>query len=665
MGHFVVSKITNLNEVKLGDQIEESDFSTLTDNGNFVQLKYVEDDEISHGEIAKPGVFSMAKTMSGIKLEKSAFSEDDVLRDFVSTKEVTEKIDKFIEAIPRYKKYGIFPKRGVLLHGPPGCHAKGTEILMFDGSTKKVEDVVVGDLLMGPDSKPREVLKLASGRESMVKIKPVKGEEFIVNINHILHLTPSGSEVLTTTPVNMSVLDYLKQNRNFKERYKLTRTGVEFSQKELPIPAYIMGTWLGDGTSSGPEITSMDSEIVNAWDSYAKTLEGHNLNFKAKAGKANTFTISTGRAAGQKEGRNVFRTFLQDLNVIDNKHIPNIYLTSSKVDRLELLAGLIDTDGSASNEGFEITQKSNKLAEDILFLARSLGFAAYSSKSLKSSQNGTEGEYNRIFISGDLSEVPVRLERKKTKKRTQIKSVLRTGFEVEILGVDNYYGFTLDSDHLYLTKDFTIHHNTGKTTIIAESARKYKDLGKTFILLWHTDKIEAGDVKDFIKHLQYEGVDHMILVAEDIGGIEIDQARIRSESALLSLLDNQEQTFKIPVLILATTNYPENFMGNLTNRPNRFDDKIRVDFPKGESRVKLLEFYDKESLLDEEAKKLIASKDCNEFSPAHIREVIIRSAIYNQAPSQVIKDMVREIKEFKNAFEQKSKNLGLHSDTDW
>jgi SpoVK/Ycf46/Vps4 family AAA+-type ATPase len=327
MGHFLISKITNLNEVKLGDKIEESDFSTLTDAGNFVQLRYIEEDDVIEGETAKPGIFSMVKTMAGIKLEKTVFTEDNVLKDFVNTKDVTDRIDKFINAIPKYKKFGIFAKRGILLHGPAG---------------------------------------------------------------------------------------------------------------------------------------------------------------------------------------------------------------------------------------------------------------------------------------------------------------------------------------------------TGKTTIIAESARKYAELGDTFILLWHTDKIEAGDVKDFIKHLQYEGVNKMILVVEDIGGIEIDNARIRSESALLSLLDNQEQTFKVPTLILATTNYPENFMGNLTNRPNRFDDKIRVGHPTSEQRAVLLQFYDKDNVVDEDAISAIKDKKCNEFSPAHIREVIIRSAIYELSPSQVIKDMVKEIAEFNRAFTEKAKSgVGLRSSDDF
>lgn len=200
---------------------------------------------------------------------------------------------------------------------------------------------------------------------------------------------------------------------------------------------------------------------------------------------------------------------------------------------------------------------------------------------------------------------------------------------------------------------------TGKTTLIAEACRKYAADGKTFILLWHTDKVEAGDVKDFIKHLKYEGVEKMILVAEDIGGVEIDQARIRSESALLSLLDNQEQTFKVPVYIAATTNYPENFMGNLTNRPNRFDDKIRVGYPTPEARRQLLSFYDKDGLVDDEAITLIGTKKCEEFSPAHLREVIIRSAIHGKTPIVTIKEMLKEIAEFKKAFQKETARFGL------
>ncbi|MCO7729041.1 hypothetical protein NJB93_21015, partial [Brucella intermedia] len=75
-----------------------------------------------------------------------------------------------------------------LLDMATGCHAAGTPILLYDGTTKPVELVAVNDNLMGPDSKPRRVLRTVSGREMMYRITPVKGDPFVVNENHVLSL---------------------------------------------------------------------------------------------------------------------------------------------------------------------------------------------------------------------------------------------------------------------------------------------------------------------------------------------------------------------------------------------------------------------------------------------------------------------------------------------
>ena len=204
---------------------------------------------------------------------------------------------------------------------------------------------------------------------------------------------------------------------------------------------------------------------------------------------------------------------------------------------------------------------------------------------------------------------------------------------------------------------------SGKSTVLNKVSRRYGNDGKTAVLLWATDKFDASNVKDFIKSFEYQGVERFILIAEDIGGVEVSNARIQSESSLLSLLDNQEKTFKISTMIIGTTNYPENFMGNLTNRPNRFDDKINVGFPPAEARVELLRFFDKDNLANEEAVNLIASKKCQEFTPSHIREVIIRSAIYDRHVTETITEMLDEIKNFKNAFEDKRRmGVGLYDD---
>ena len=69
-----------------------------------------------------------------------------------------------------------------------GCHAKGTKIMMYDGTCKNVEDVNVGEQLMGDDSQPRNVLQLAGGYSDMYKVIPIKGDPYVVNGDHILCL---------------------------------------------------------------------------------------------------------------------------------------------------------------------------------------------------------------------------------------------------------------------------------------------------------------------------------------------------------------------------------------------------------------------------------------------------------------------------------------------
>lgn len=198
----------------------------------------------------------------------------------------------------------------------------------------------------------------------------------------------------------------------------------------------------------------------------------------------------------------------------------------------------------------------------------------------------------------------------------------------------------------------------GKTTVINKVCNKYSKDNRTAVLVWATDKFEASTVKDFIKSFVYKDVDKLILVAEDIGGSEIDQVRQRSDSSLLSLLDNQEKTFTIPVFILATTNYPETFMGNLTNRPNRFDDKIKVGFPSTEARIELLKFFAKNEGVSKEVCDKLSDQKCKEFSPAHIREIVIRSRIYDKTMEIVINEMIQEVQLYNKGF-QEGKNVGL------
>src|SRR5690625_4252854 len=108
-------------------------------------------------------------------------------------------------------------------------------------------------------------------------------------------------------------------------------------------------------------------------------------------------------------------------NLKNNKHNTHGYKTGSRDTRLKVLACLIDTDGSYSS-GFDIVQKNKRLADDIEFIARSLGFAVKKTKCRKTcTNNGVTGTYYRLGIYGDLDTVPTKINRKKASKRKQIK----------------------------------------------------------------------------------------------------------------------------------------------------------------------------------------------------------------------------------------------------
>lgn len=350
----------------------------------------------------------------------------------------------------------------VNLFGGPGtgkCFLRGTKILMYDGTIKNVEDIVIGDKVMGDDSIQRIVKNLSTGSTDMYKVTPVKGEPFIVTGNHMLPLKYNhhGIEIDEIH----SVIDYMNLSEFKKNRLKLFRTGVDFKNQTTIIEPYFIGLWLGDGNNADQGITSMDKVIIEYLENYATLLHmklTKTSKNNTKAIRCNISNIEMGKKS------NFIKENLRELNLFFNKHIPNIYKINGRENRLELLAGLIDSDGHMSSNGFEITTKYNRLADDILFLCRSLGLAAYNKKCTKGykKDDGTyfSSEYNRIFISGDCSIIPTKLKRKKAIKRKQIKNVLRTGFKIEKIGRRNFYGFEVDKNHLFLLGDFTVTHNS-------------------------------------------------------------------------------------------------------------------------------------------------------------------------------------------------------------
>jgi ATP-dependent DNA helicase DinG len=371
-----------------------------------------------------------------------------------------------------------FREGGVFLgEAPCGCHVAGQPILLYDGSIKLVEDVAVGDRLMGPDG-PRTVLALARGEQETVEVRPLKGKPWRVNLDHILTLVRCDNDRV----IDVRVREWLDWSRSQKALHKLFRAAVDFrpSRSPLPLDPYFLGVLLGDGTLGygGLAITKGDEPIVAVAHEQAAA---HGMTVRTRG---ITHHLS-GRAAN---GRNPIIDKLRALDLFPSgsadKFIPDIYKTAKATHRLELLAGLLDTDGSLTGGScYDFVSKSERLAEDLAFVARSLGFAAYVKSRLSRCQTGHEGTYYRLTVSGETSRIPCRIPRKKAPARRQNKDVCRVGFDAVRTGsAEPYFGFSLDGDGRYLLGDFTVTHNTGKSFAAGVPAVYHASQGRRVVI---------------------------------------------------------------------------------------------------------------------------------------------------------------------------------------
>jgi len=384
------------------------------------------------------------------------------------------------------------------------CHKVGTKIMLSDGTTKEVQDIKPGDFLMGPDGEPRKVLSTTVGFGNLYDIVPREcGNAWGCNDAHILSLKRAKSpskrhrdkkyniSIPKGAIVNISVSEYLKSSKNFKKYMKLWRASLDFQEKKLTIPPYVFGLWLGDGHSHIAALTTMDEPLKKEWIDWMESNGDTHSVYSQENNKASTYaaTCSDGQA------RVASSALLRRLGVLNNKHIPHEYLTSSRSQRLELLAGIIDTDGYSprGRNCMEIVTVREELSKNYTFLARSLGFRVSTYPVRKKSQNGTEGTYFKTSISGNLSQIPVKLIRKKSGD-SQRGDPSVNGFDVIPSGEGNYYGFTLSGDGLYLLEDFTVTHNT---TSAATLFARLKDNG--FVA-----EFVPEQARSYIAKLRYE-----------------------------------------------------------------------------------------------------------------------------------------------------------------
>lgn len=527
----------------------------------------------------------------------------------------------------------------MILTGAPGvgkCLSYNTPILMFDGSIKKVQDIILGDKIMGDDSTCRNVINLNRGKEMMYEIKQ-GNDSYTVNKSHILSLVYSNNKCIKIRDernsyqvkwfdnktcklqyksftyklenidqkrvkyiysskedaynkaveflnsinenkyIDISVENYLQISDSIKYKLKGYKTKVEFDEEEIFLDPYILGIWLGDGTTSKPEITNQDSTILKylaenvvKYDCFLHKMGGeytYRINSIKRSGNNNLYV----NEESYKNRSNNFLNLLRKYNVLNNKHIPDVYKINSTKNRLKLLAGLIDSDGYLhNNNGYEIYQKNNKLSEDIVFLCKSLGFKTEIYKRTKGcwyKNEYKENIYNFISINGEgLENIPVLCPRKKASKRKQIKNALHDAITITEKQIDNYYGFELDGNHRFILGNFIVTHNSSyvyrvsmtlKLSILSVDLSLYLNKKKELYAMFHGQEfcLPNSDKKE-------ASINNYIIVLEEFDtAIEklLDIENIFKYKDILkrNYLDLKKKELKEKSMTFATNKNPE------------------------------------------------------------------------------------------------------------
>lgn len=356
--------------------------------------------------------------------------------------------------------------------GTGKCLAPSTPILLANGTIKQAQDINPGDYLAGPAS-PRLVLSTTQGQDQMYKVVPVKGDPFICNEPHILTLT--GSNYHKDEVIDIPLSKVLNKDAAFFREWKLWRSPVYYWNGSAPCPPYLYGLWLGDGHCAKMAITTGDTTVVNYLERIAPTID-HYIEIKQTHSKEGLnpncwdvqfYLNGSSRGKGMINCSPTWALFKSSLSG-GYKNILKSFLTTTYTERLELLAGILDADGHLDNKNFEITSKDQFFLDDICFLARSLGFAAYRKVKVVNGKH-----YYRAHIAGDCDLIPTKLPRKQASARKQVKRVDVTGIKKIIsLGLGPYSGFTLDGDGRFLLGDFTVTHNTFSLRQWANNSRK-------------------------------------------------------------------------------------------------------------------------------------------------------------------------------------------------
>lgn len=284
------------------------------------------------------------------------------------------------------------------------CLGKDTDIIMYNGIVKKVQDVSVGEMIMGDDSTAREVLSLARGTDDMYLIKQyVGGVDYIVNKAHILCLYLLNTKDIICLRGSYHVKFFVPENMTYSIKV--------FHEKHSAYNFY-------NKLKINPIIQITVEDYLKLTEYIKKNLYGYRvgINFQEQYIESDPYIVGF------------------------SQRISHDYVVNSRLIRTKVLAGLLDSLDMASPNTWYVIDKT--LNTTLTFLSRSLGLCV--------EQTGS-----KIRITGNFDDIEL-------KNHAIISSYIKNCTQIEIIyqGKGDYYGFSITGNRRFLLGDFTVTHNT-------------------------------------------------------------------------------------------------------------------------------------------------------------------------------------------------------------
>ena len=410
-----------------------------------------------------------------------------------------------LRAINR-NRYGMFLDMGL------GKFQPLDSLIQTPTGPKRMGDIKVGDVIFDTQGGLQSVLQIhPQGKQLVVELQTSDGASVICGYDHLWTVQDARDRYTEKVLTTQEIIDGIDHQRSLKginatySRYLLPQIApVVYPKRELPLPPYVIGALIGDGSltqTASLVVAPSDLEIL---ERCVSDLQAVGFNIKASGPRRMVYTFINQTPAGRKT--NPVKSALREMGLLGQssttKRIPDEYLRSSVDDRLALLRGIMDTDGTITKAGstYQCGFSNKILINQIQELIESLGGRITNLRSYVPKQSTQKHTHYNITFK--VPQTPFFLQRKASRVSSKSRKAFRYIRSYRCLA-DPQECQCITVSHpnsLYLTDHYVPTHNSYYKAAIIAHLRK---LGLAHKVLLISSNIGASNMVHELKKFMY------------------------------------------------------------------------------------------------------------------------------------------------------------------